>query len=452
MDQGRSIPEFGDNGVSADSAAIPPRPGRIRMAARALVVAMEAITYLVASTLWGMGVAAVRGRRRGQRHRYRRIRRLLERLGPTYVKFGQIMSGRRDALAPALCDELSVLHDAVAPLRPRQARRALAAAYGADLDALFTDVDLTPVASGSIACVYRAVLADGRVVALKLRRPGISVRMATDLALMESAARFAERFPKCQGMPIGDLTRYLCGAILGQLDFEREAHSLSHLRRCLAGVEGVRVPALVPEASRPGCLAMEFIEGLDATNVTLHPPAVRDRLALTTLEAASQLLFVDGFVHCDLHAGNLYVTPEEEIVVLDAGFSARVPDEVRVLMGEFFLRMAQGDGRRCGEIILASAADLRPGLDAEGFVEAVAALVAAKAGPNVDDFTMMSFGNDLFDLQRDYGLYAKSDFAFPLMSLGTIEATVRMISPSVDFQAVGRIHAPSSPDARSAAS
>lgn len=446
-----NAPELPGNDARVDSPAIPPRPGRIRMLTRGAVVTVEAIAYLLPSTLSGMAVAAVRGRQAGRAHRYRRVRRLLERLGPTYVKFGQIMSGRRDALAPALCDELSVLHDAVAPMSRRQARRALAAAYGPDLDLLFDHLDLTPVASGSIACVYRAVLHDGRVVALKLRRPGISTSMATELALLESVARVAERLPKCQGMPVGDLTAYLCVAILGQLDFEREARSLSDLRQCLAHIEGVRVPALVPEASRPACLAMEFIEGLDVANMTLHPSDVRERLAVTTLEAASQMLFVDGFVHCDLHAGNLYVTPEGEIVILDAGFSARVPDEVRALMAEFFLRMAQGDGRRCGEIILASAAALRPGLDVDGFVDAVGALVAAKAGPEVRDFTMMSFGNDLFDLQRDFGLYAKSDFAFPLMSLGTIEATVRMISPSVDFQAVGRMHV-APPDAHSAAS
>lgn len=436
MNDAPSRREYRNDGVA--SPAIPGRPGVVRLVARGLVVAVVAIAYLVPSALCGLIIAAARGRQAGCEFRYRRMRRLLERLGPTYVKFGQIASGRRDVLAPALCAELSVLHDRVAPMSRGQARRALTAAYGRDLDVMFAQVDPEPVASGSIACIYRATLGNGAEVALKLRRPGIGSRMVTDLALLERATRLAERFPKCQGMPIGDLTAYVCAAILGQLDFQREGQNLVHIRDHLAAVEGVRVPALVTEASRESCLVMEFMEGLDVANVALHPSEVRDRLALTALEATTRLMFLDGFVHCDLHAGNLYVTRQGKIVILDAGFSVRLPDEIRALIGEFFLRLAQGDGRRCGEIILASAAEIAPQADAERFVDAVAAVVAATAGPEVSDFTMMSFGNDLFDLQRDFGLYAKSDFAFPLMALATIEATVRMISPTVDFQAIGR--------------
>jgi ubiquinone biosynthesis protein len=427
----------------------PDAPGRsvrpLLVAVRGIVVATEAAASLLLSLVSELVISVVRGREAGRAHRYGRIRRLLERLGPTYVKFGQIMSTRRDVLPAGLCDELAGLHDNVAPMSRRQARRAFAAAYGPDYDALFAHVDPGPVASGSIAGVYRASLRDGRQVALKLRRPGISSLMVKDLALLEGAARVAERSPKCQGMPIGDLAAFLCVAVLGQLDFEREAASLTRLRHCLAPLAGVRVPAVIPEASRRGCLAMELVEDLDVANVASHSPDVRSRLARITLEAAGRLLFVDGFVHCDLHPGNVYVTPDGQVVILDAGFSAEIPDEVRQLIGEFFMRLALGDGRRCAQIMLDSAARRDPALDVDGFTDAVATLVDRQAGPGAASFTMMSFGNELFDLQRDFGVYAKSDFAFPLMSLGVVESTVRMISPQVDFREVGGIGRPPPP-------
>ena len=434
----------GGRRAATATAQLPRRPAAPLMAVRGAVVFTRVLCSVLPAQVSGLAVSMVRGWDAGRAHRYGRTRKLLEHLGPTYVKFGQIMSGRRDVLPSGLCDELAVLHDHVSPMSRGQAERALASVYGEDLPRLFADINLDAVASGSIACVYRATLHDGRPVAVKLRRPDISSRMAKDLGLLENAARLAERLPKCRGMPIGDLTGYLSTAILGQLDLEREAVMLARLGSCIAGIAGVRVPSVIAEASRPGCLVMDFIEDLDVDNVTSHSPSTRDRLARTTLEAAGKLLFHDGFVHCDLHPGNLYVTTAGDIVVLDAGFSAELPDEVRELIGEFFIRLSLGDGRRCAEIILASAADTRPELDADGFVAAVAALVAAKAGPAVQDFTMMPFGNELFDLQRDFGIYAKSDFAFPLMSLGVLESTVRGISATVDFQEVGRLRLGSS--------
>lgn len=430
-----------DEPAAIHPADLPERPGLIGMAARFTVVAIVAGSSLAATLVSSTAVTLTRGRASGRAHRYRQIRRLIERLGPTYVKFGQIMSSRRDALPGGMCDELCRLHDTVRPIGRRTAERMLDRIYGERRGDVFSRIDLLPVASGSIACVYRAQLRDGRDVAVKLRRPHIASRMAADLAIMQAFATLAQRFPKCKGMPIGELTDYLSVAILGQLDLSHEAANLEHLAQCLRDVDGVRVPRVVRDASRSGCLVMEFFQDLDAANVRAHSDEVRAELARTALSAAGELLFEHGFVHCDLHPGNMYVTPSGDIVILDAGFSARVPSEVRALMGEFFMRMSLGHGLRCGQIILESAAEIRSDLDTDAFMAAVAALVDAKAGPTTPDFTMMDFGNDLFDLQRDFGLYAKSDFAFPLMSLGTIEGTVRTIDPAVDFQDVGRARA-----------
>jgi ubiquinone biosynthesis protein len=415
------------------------RPGPLWLVWRCLAIAANAAFCAVPAVPVTLAIFVVKGRAAASRHLYRSLARLLQRLGPTFVKFGQIMSSRRDALPPALCEELSVLHDSVTPMNEKQIRRALASAYGAGDNAMFRPERLMLVASGSVASVFYARWRDGGAVAVKLQRPGIARLMLADLRLMEMMVRLAERLPKCQGMPIGDLTAYVSQAILGQLDFVREAANLSRIRRSLSTIPHLVIPAVVGEVSVPGCLVMEFIPGLDARNAELHSGATRRRLAMTALAAVRQMIFVDGFVHCDLHPGNLYVTRDGNIVVLDAGFSVQLPDRVRRLIGEFFMELSRGNGRRCAEIIIESAVRVQPATELEKFIAAVSALVHDHAGPGAEPFAMMDFGNALFDLQREYGLYAESDFVFPLMSLAVIESTVRALCRDLDFTELGRL-------------
>ncbi|WP_380807811.1 ABC1 kinase family protein [Sphaerisporangium aureirubrum] len=408
----------------------------LRTLARVAVVGTVAAAYMIPALAGVVAVRAVRGRARARVFLYRRIVRMLQALGPTYVKYGQIAGSRRDALPSELCDALSVLHDGVAPMSVRQSRRALRTAYGSELTKLFPTVDEKPVASGSIACVYRAVQADGKVVALKLKRPGIDARMRADLDLVRRMVRMAEGSAKMGGMPVGELAGYVSAAILGQLDFAKEAANSVRLRGILKPVKDVQVPTLIGEHSRPECLVFEYIPDLDSTTAEDLPYGVRARLAGTVLAAAQKMMFVDGFVHCDLHPGNLYLTKDARVVILDAGYSVQLPDRVRRLMGEYWMRLRAGDGRRCGEIVLESAVAVGDDTDVDAFVSAVEDLVNTIVGSGVQ-FDMFTFGNKLFDLQREYGIYAASDFAFPLMSLLILEGTVRGISPDVDFRQVG---------------
>jgi len=417
-------------------------PTRLQLARRALAIVSITIGSLVPLSVAAAVEAFRHGRAAGVRRVYRGLARLLERLGPTFVKFGQVLATRRDVLPPALCRELSVLHDAVAPMTERQIRSALLAAYGGGPNTRFYYDQLEPVASGSVASVFRAAWHDGRAVAVKLQRPGIRNRMAADLALMAAMVKLAERLPKCRNMPLGELTAYVATAILGQLDFVREANNLSRLGDALRGLPAVLVPQVIPEASRPNCIVMTFVPGLHASNVAAHSAETRRRMALATLMAAYRAIFVEGFVHCDLHPGNLYATRSGEVVILDAGYSVELSDRVRSLIAEFFTRLSRGDGRRCAEIVIESAVRIPADTDLEGFTAAVAALVERSAAPSAKRFEMMEFGNALFDVQRDYGLYAESEFAFPLMSLAIIESTVRTLSPDIDFRELGRLEPP----------
>lgn len=412
------------------------RVPRRRLVAR-LIVILTVVTWEALRTLVTvLALLVTKGRSRARKARYRGLVRGLQTLGPTFVKFGQISSTRRDTMSAEMAEEMGTLHDAVKPMPWRKAEKALDAARAAQPLLNPARIEHEPVASGSIACVYRAVLGDGTVVALKLKRPGIDERMRADLALVQAITRLAQRMPQMKGMPMADLVGYISRAILGQLDFAREARNVEALRRGVAAMPDVHIPVLHPGLSAPNCLVFEFLPDLDARTPETLPPQVRARLASAALAAAHKLFFVDGFVHCDLHPGNLYLTRDGMLVILDAGYCVQLPPRVRDLIGEFFARMAAGDGRRCGEIVLESAVNLTAETDTESFIAGMAELVAKEAGPG-RQFDMEVFGNAVFELEQKHGIYAASDFAFPLMSLLVLEGTVRGLWPEVDFQRVG---------------
>ncbi|MEV5826879.1 AarF/UbiB family protein [Spirillospora sp. NPDC052242] len=422
------------------------------LALRALRVAVT-VAAMCALALPRTALHAVRGDRGAARtHLYRRLTAVLMALGPTFVKAGQVLGTRRDVLPADLCDELSRLQDSVAPVSPAEARRALREVYadvpspadgtsgrvarapGPAAAAPFAEFDARAVAAGSVACVYAASLPDGRRVAVKLRRPGIVRVMRDDLALIRGGARLAARLPPLRGMPVTEVVHNMCEAVIGQLDFTREAESLARLRDALTPVPRVWVPRVHPDECRPACIVMDFIPDLDIDAAAACPPAMRRRFAESALTAVYRMLFVTGFVHCDMHPGNLYFTRDGQVVVLDAGFSVQLSDRLRRLFAEFFLNMATGRGRRCAEIVVESAAGVRPDADLEGFLTRMADLVERSHGLPAREFSLIAFAAEMFDLQRRFGIHAAAELIFPLLSLLVIEGAIRDLDPDIDFQ------------------
>ncbi|GAA2714974.1 ABC1 kinase family protein [Micromonospora olivasterospora] len=412
--------------------------GRVALAVRAAHTVVVSLGVLVPAVVSAAVLAAVRGREAGLRHVYRRSTGLLMRLGSTFVKAGQVLGTRRDLLPPAFCDELSVLQDAVAPLDDAGTRRALVEAYGTAEPDLFAELDPRPVASGSVACVYRGRLRTGEEVALKLRRPGVERLMTLDLALMRAGAAVMARLPVFRDVPVNEVMRHMSEAVLGQLDFAREAGNLRRLRADLSAVPRVWVPLVHDAASRPRCIVMEYVPDLDVDTARRCPPVLRRRFASSGLTAIYHMLFVDGFVHCDMHPGNLYFTRGGQVVVLDAGFSVQLTEQLRRLFAEFFLNMSIGRGRHCAEIVVRSGTGLRPDADVAGFLVKMADLVERSHGLPAREFSLIAFAAEMFDLQRRYGVYAAPELIFPLLSLLVIEGTVRELDPDMDFQEVAR--------------
>jgi ubiquinone biosynthesis protein len=386
-----------------------------------------------------IGGAAVRARLlrspagRGLRDGDRWVR-MLTRLGPSYIKIGQLLSTRRDLLPHEVTSALARLTDAAPPPSRRRIERAVRQAYR-DRPWPFREFEWEPVACGSIATVHEAVTLDGRHVAVKVRRPGIERVMVRDFTLTASAMSVLGMLPKLRNMPFKLMHAQVGGAILRQLDFTAEAESLSALCVNLAGFDDLRIPEPLPRLCTAETIVMEYIGGL-----TRFEPGDLDRdtrraVVRAVLAAIYEMLFVDGLVHCDLHPGNLYFDRGAGLVMLDAGFVIRLPDPVRRSFADFFINMAMGDGWMCAQIVIDSAAHVAEDCDLAGFRAGLSELVAQSSGAKSGEFDLARFAGRLFDLQRRFGLFPAPEFAFPLLSLLVIEGMIKGFDADVDFQA-----------------
>jgi ubiquinone biosynthesis protein len=262
---------------------------------------------------------------------YVRMRMALEELGPTFVKFGQIMSTRPDLLPPELIRELKKLQDQVAPLSFAEIRKVIEAECP-DHESIFLSIDETPLASASIAQVHRATLRDGTPVALKVQRPGIKDVIETDIRILQSFAERIERhYPEYEVYNPRGIVADFARQIRKELDFIHDGKNADRLRFNMQDLEKVRVPKIFWESSTRHLLVMEYIEGVRIDRVGeikafgVDPREVADR----GFYACLQQIFEDGFFHGDPHPGNLLVSKDGTLSFLDFGIVGVIYPERR---------------------------------------------------------------------------------------------------------------------------
>ena len=276
---------------------------------------------------------------------YERIRLAIEELGPTYVKFGQIMSTRRELLPPEMVEELQKLQDRVAPV-PYADIRPVLAEHCRNLDECFDIIEAEPVASASLSQVHRAVTRDGRILALKVQRPGIAELIETDITILRSLAKRANAlFPDLRVYnPEGVVDEFVT-QIRRELDFTQDGMNAERLGRNLTDLPCVRIPRIHWDLSGPAMLAMDYVEGVRIDDVEaiqalgLSPGDI----AATGFEAYVKQIFVDGFFHGDPHPGNLLVTRKGEVVFLDYGIVGVLRPERRRVFVDLLLAMSGTD-------------------------------------------------------------------------------------------------------------
>jgi ubiquinone biosynthesis protein len=262
---------------------------------------------------------------------YERARLALEELGPTFVKFGQIMSTRTELLPPEMIDQLKKLQDHAKPV-PFSEIRVVLEENCPNFDEFFCGIDETPVASASIAQVHSAALKDGTLIALKIQRPGIGEIIETDIGILQSLAERVETvFPETRMYnPVGMVDDF-AHQIVKELDFTRDARNAERMARNFRGVPGIRFPKIYWEYTSPKVMAMDFIEGvrIDDPEAIAAMGLDPHEIGVRGFQAYLKMIFEDGFFHGDPHPGNLLVTKEGDIVFLDFGIVGILRPEKR---------------------------------------------------------------------------------------------------------------------------
>ncbi|MCA9520480.1 MAG: AarF/ABC1/UbiB kinase family protein [Myxococcales bacterium] len=274
----------------------------------------------------------------------------LQRSGAAFIKLGQILSTRPDLLGPGYIEHLQKLQDQVPPAPFEAVRGLVERELAAEHRARLAEIEPTPVAAASVAQVHRARLVSGEELALKLQRPGVEALIERDLALMGLFARMLNLIPTVRLLDIPGAIREFGVALRGQLDFLREAENNRRFAENFRDVPHVRVPRLFEPLCTPRVLAMEFVEGVRATEPHRvgGDPKV---LARRGSEAILKMVFLDGFVHADLHPGNIVLTASDEVVLIDLGMVAEIPQDMLRPWIETFAALAQQDGRKAARML-----------------------------------------------------------------------------------------------------
>ena len=368
-----------------------------------------------------------------------RIRRALEELGPIFVKFGQILSTRRDLLPEDVADEFASLQDRVLPFPGRQARDIIEHALGSPVDSLFAAFEETPLASASIAQVHAATLRDGREVVVKVVRPGIEATIRRDVGLLYLVAELAERYWSAgrRLRPVEAVAEYEA-IILDELDLMREAGSASQLRRNFEGSELLYVPEIVWEYCRPDVMVMERVNGIpisDVERLIAHGVNLK-ALAERGVEIFFTQVMRDNFFHADMHPGNIFVSfehlEEPRYIAVDFGIMGSLSPQDQRYLAENFLAFFNRDYRRVAELHVQSGwvpRDTREN-EFEAAIRAVCEPIFERPLKEI------SFGRllvRLFQTARRFNMEVQPQLLLMQKTLLSIEGLGRQFYPDLDL-------------------
>jgi len=272
------------------------------------------------------------------------LREMLDELGPTFVKFGQLLSTRPDVLPPDIISELRALQDDVRPFPFAQVEQVVSEDLGLSLDKLFTDFEEKPVAAASIGQVHRARLPNGREVAVKVQRPGAPRQIEADLALLYQAARLAkERVRALDFIDARQLVDEFARSIRQELDYRLEARNAAAFHRNFAGHPHVHVPRVFWSYTRSRVLTLEWLEGVQVVDIDPAQWSLEERreLAYLTTETWMTMIFRQGFFHGDPHPANILVLGSaDQIGLVDFGQTGKLTDDDMSKLTRLFIDAA----------------------------------------------------------------------------------------------------------------
>ena len=368
-----------------------------------------------------------------------RLRRTLEDLGPIFIKFGQILSTRRDLLPEDIADEFASLQDRVPPFSGETAAVIVRDALGRPVEEIFSEFTREPLASASIAQVHTARLEDGREVVVKVVRPGIEKVIRRDMSLLHLVANLAHRYwPDAQQLHPREVVAEYEKTILDELDLLREAASASQLRRNFEGSDLLYVPEVHWEYTRRQVMVMERIAGIPISNVDALRDAGIDLPALAQrgVEIFFTQLVRHNFFHADMHPGNIFVDREHPerpcYIAVDFGIMGSLSEQDKRYLAENFLAFFNRDYRRVAELHVES-----KWVPPETRIDEFEAAIRSVCEPIFDrPLKEISFGRvlvRLFQTARRFHMEVQPQLVLLQKTLLNIEGLGRQLYPDLDL-------------------
>lgn len=373
-----------------------------------------------------------------------RLRRLLEELGPMFVKMGQILANRSEILPQPYCDELRHLRTEVDPVPYSVIVDCLEAEYGQKLGEIFDAVDPNPLGSASLAQVHRARLVTGEDVAVKIQRPGAQQIMAQDIDIMRSIVRHASRFIKTdQFVDLRAVVEELWRSFREETNFLMEARNLTDFRAFHERVRGISCPRSYPEFCTEHIVVMDYIDGISIAD----PPALVDagynleHLGAKIVEDYSTQVLDDGFFHADPHAGNIIVK-DGVIYFIDLGMVGRMSSHDRVIVKDIIYSVAEGDVPKLKDSLMRFAVTRGNSaeLDHTAFLSDLDFIVADFAGLDLRDLDIGEFLTSLVNLARKNDVELPAVVTMFARGMVTLEGLLSEYMPEVNMVSIISAH------------
>jgi ubiquinone biosynthesis protein len=358
----------------------------------------------------------------------------LEQLGPTFIKLGQLLSTRGDLLPEPYLEALGRLQDQIEPFSFNEVEQIVSAELGGRISKLFTEFDREPTAAASLAQVHRARMRDGRMVVVKVQRPGVREIIVKDLEALEEITEFIDAHTEMgKRYEFSNMLSELRQSLLRELDFKSEAANLRRLRSSLREFERIIIPEPIEDFTTSRVLTMDYVSGKKIT--TLSPLRLMEldgpELSEDLFRAYLKQILVDGFFHADPHPGNVLITDDDRIAIIDLGMVGHITGSFQENLLRLLLAISEGRGDEAAEISM-KMGEPKPNFDKRDFEHRVVNLVAQHSDATIDQIDAGHVVLEITRISADCWFRLPSEFTLIAKALLNLDRVVYTLFPDFD--------------------